>query len=83
MTEVEFEKVCSITTSFEAIAEQMKIANRLKAIELRMRGASFDECWDNIPQSEGCVGTNEKKRQPEIDPIEKAFREEMDILRSI
>lgn len=31
MTEVEFEKVCSITTSFEEIAKQMKIANRLKA----------------------------------------------------
>ncbi len=83
MTEVEFEQVYSIKTSLEEIARQLKIANTMEAIDLMTRGVSFDKCCDIIRQSEGCVGTNEKKTQPAIDLLEKAFREERDILRSI
>ena len=83
MTEVEFEQVVSIKTSLEEIARQLKIANTMKAIDLMTRGVSLDKCCDIIRQSEGCVGTNEKKTQEVIDPLEKAFREEMDFLRGI
>ena len=83
MTEVEFEKVCSITTSLETIARQLKIANTLKAIELRTRGVPYDEAVNIIMQTEGVISDYQKDAQPGIDPLEKALREDMDILRNI
>lgn len=60
MTEVEFEKVCSIATSLEEIAEQMKIANKMKSKEL-----------ENVMQI-----LDSRESQPAIDPEKYVPRKE-------